>query len=205
MQIVYTSTNIKGAMYRDILAIILGLVLVVWPETAQKYIIMLIGLIFLTTGLTSFIISQKKQDERPRRFLSFNGIGSMVLGLLLLCAPSWFATVFMIFLGFILIIAAVGQFVSLAASRQFGVVSPVSYIFPVLILIAGIVVIFNPFESNIFVFRLFGFTAIFYGITDLLNQYTIKKMRRVNEDKEKMVKMEDGQEVEDAEYEEVKD
>lgn len=203
MQIVYTSSNYKSTVFRAVLAILLGLVLVVWPGVALRYIIMLIGVIFLVTGLISFIVSSRNRSERPRSVAPFNGIGSIILGLLLVGMPSVFATVFMYLLGFILVIAAVGQFVTLSAARKFGHVPAVSYLFPVLILIAGIVVLFDPFKSAESVFILFGVTAIFYGITDLLNQYSIKKLRRINEEKEGIVKMNRGQEVEDAEYEEV--
>lgn len=205
MQIVYTSTNFKGAVYRAILSIILGLVLVIWPGTALKYIIMLIGLLFLITGLIAFIISNRNREERQKSLIPFSGIGSMALGLLLLCLPSTFATIFMFILGFILVIAAVGQFVTLAAARQFGYVSPVSYLFPILILIAGIIVLFDPFTSAESVFILFGITAIFYGVTDLINQYSIRRMRKANEEKEQIVKMDGEPDVEDAEFEEVKD
>lgn len=205
MQLVYTFTNFRSSVFRAILSIALGVVLVIWPGTALKYIIMLIGVIFLITGLVSFIVSYKRRDERPRGLLSFSGIGSILLGLLLVCAPSIFATIFMFILGFILVLAAVGQFVTLAAARQFGYVSPVSYLFPVLILIAGIIVLFDPFQSAESVFVLFGIAVIFYGVTDLLNQYTIKRMRVANEEKEKIMKMEDGTDIEDADFEEIHD
>lgn len=204
MQIVYTSTSYKGAIYRAILAIILGLVLVIWPGTALRYIIMLIGVLFLMTGLIAFIVSNRNREDHRKSLIPFSGIGSMALGVLLLCLPSTFATIFMFVLGFILVVAAVGQFVTLSAARQFGYISPVSYIFPVLILIAGIIVLFDPFKSAESVFILFGVTAIFYGVTDLLNQYSIKRMRKANEEKEQIVKMEGNADVEDAEYEEVK-
>lgn len=203
MQIVYTTTGFKGALSRAILAIIVGLVLVIWPGVALKYIIMIIGAMFLVTGLIAFVVSNRNREDHRRSLVPFSGIGSMALGLLLLCLPSVFTTIFMFILGFILVFAAVGQFVSLAAARQFGVVSPVSYLFPVLILIAGIVVLFDPFKSAESVFILFGITAIFYGITDLMNQYTIRKMRKAVEEHERIEKMEGEPEVEDAEYEEV--
>lgn len=204
MKIVYTFTNYRNSVYRSVLSICLGLVLMIWPGAALKYIIMLIGVIFLLTGLFALVVSNKNREKHPGRMASFTGIGSLILGLLLLCFPSSFATVFMFILGFILVVAAIGQFVTLAAARQFGYVAPVSYLFPVLILIAGIVVLFNPFSSAENVFILFGITIIFYGITDLINQYSINKMRKANDEKEKIERMDEGHEVEDAEYEEIK-
>ena len=93
---------------------------------------------------------------------------------------------------------------TLAAARQFGYVSPVSYLFPVIILIAGIIVLFDPFSSAEGVFILFGATLVFYGITDLINQYAINKLRKSNDEKEKIERMDGRQDVEDADYEEVK-
>lgn len=203
MQIVYTSTNFKGALFRAVFAIILGLVLVIWPGVALRYIVMLTGVIFLVTGLVAFIVSNRNREDHRRSLVPFSGIGSMALGILLLCLPSAFATIFMFILGFILVLGAVGQFVTLSAARHFGAVSPVSYLFPVLILIAGIVVLFDPFKSAESVFILFGVTAIFYGITDLLNQNSIRKMRKANEEKERIVKMEGEPDVEDADFEEI--
>ena len=120
----------------------------------------------------------------------------------------------MFLLGFILVVAAVGQFVTLAAARQFGRIAPVSFLFPVLILIVGIVILFDPFSSAESVFILFGITAVFYGVTDLLNQYSIRKMRKASEEKEKIVKiltilrdtqMGGDSDIEDAEFEEVEE
>ena len=75
---------------------------------------------------------------------------------------------------------------------------------PVIILIAGIIVLFDPFSSAEGVFILFGATLIFYGITDLVNQYAINKLRKSNDEKEKIQRMDGAQDVEDADYEEVK-
>ena len=203
MQIVYTSTNYKSVVYRAVLSIILGVVLVSWPGAALKYIIMLIGLIFLLTGLISYVMTNREREVRSRYFAPFSGIGSLILGLLLLCLPSSFLSIFMFVFGFILVVAAIGQFVTLAAARQFGPVSFVSYLFPVLIFVAGIVILFDPFRSAEGVVIHFGVTSIFYGVTDFINQYAIRKLRKKNEDKEKIVDVASHPDIEDAEYEEV--
>lgn len=204
MKIVYTSTNYRNSIYRSVISILLGLVLVIWPGAAIRYIIMVIGVIFLITGLVSLFLSYRNREEQPGKMASLTGFGSIILGLLLVCFPSSFATILMFLLGFILVVAAVGQFVTLAAARQFGHVTPVSYLFPVIILVAGIIVLFNPFSSAEGVFILFGATIIFYGITDLVNQYAIRKLRKSNDEKEKIERMDGKPDVEDADYEEVK-
>lgn len=97
-----------------------------------------------------------------------------------------------------------GAVCDFGSGRQFGYVAPISYLFPVIILIAGIIVLFDPFSSAEGVFILFGATLIFYGITDLVNQYAINKLRKSNDEKEKIQRMDGAQDVEDADYEEVK-
>ena len=204
MQIVYKTSGFRRSLYRAIVAIVLGVVLVVWPDVAMQYIIMFIGGMFLVTGLLAFILSNRNHEEHRRSLVPFSGIGSMALGVLLLAYPDFFTTIFMFILAFILILAAVGQFVSLAAARRFGVVSPLSYLYATLILVAGIVVMFNPFTTAEGVFILFGITAIFYGITDLLNQRTIRKIRKVKDRQEQIQREEHGDNIEDVEYEEIK-
>lgn len=204
MRIIYTAADYKNSMYRSVLAIILGLVVMLWPGAAIKYIIMLIGIIFLVTGLISFIVSYQNKDKQSGGLTSFSGIGSIVLGVLLLCIPSSFATIFMFLLGFVLVIAAIGQFVTLAAARQFGYAAPVGYLFPVLILIAGIVILFDPFKSAESIFIIFGLTAVFYGITNLVNQYKINKLRKEQDFHKKEKKMQAEGDIEDTDYEEVK-
>ncbi|MSA66241.1 hypothetical protein GKD43_14585 [Odoribacter splanchnicus] len=51
MQIVYTTSNFKGGIYRAVLAILLGLALLIWPADALKYVVMLIGIVFLASVL----------------------------------------------------------------------------------------------------------------------------------------------------------
>ncbi len=204
MQIVYMTSGFKATLYRDVLALVLGLLLVIWPDVALKYIIMVIGAMFLLIGLIAFIVSRKNHEDRRRSLVPFSGIGSMAFGLLLLSFPSFFTTIFMFILGVLLLFAAVGQLITLATIRRFGTVSAWSYLYAVLILIAGIVVLFNPFTSAETVLMLFGCTAIFYGVTDLFNQYNVRKIRKIKEEQENIHHFGQLEEVEDADYEEIK-
>ena len=203
MQIVYMTSGFKTILYRAILAIILGIVMIIWPDVALQYIIMFIGIMFLITGMIAFIVSNRNHEEHRRSLVPFSGIGSMAFGVLLLAFPTFFTTIFMFILGFLLVLAAIGQFVSLATARQFGIVSPLSYLYAAFILLAGIVVLFNPFSSAESVFMFFGITAIFYGITDLLNQRTIRKVRKMKEEQEQIQRIEQDNDIVDAEFEEV--
>ena len=117
MQIIYTSGNYKRTVVKSIVAIVLGLVLVLWPTEVLNYTVKIIGAVFCVTGIISFLVSMRDQDERSARGLtSFNGIGSIVLGILLWSMADFFTNMLMYLLGFILIVAGIGQLVNLIIS-----------------------------------------------------------------------------------------
>ena len=140
MKIVYSKTTYRNVGYRALIAILMGVVLVVWPDVALKSLVMFIGFLFLFSGIMASIISYRRQqaEERQGSMFSMNGVGSIILGALLISVPLFFTTILMFLLGGILVLAAIAQLAGLSMARQMGNVSVVNYIFPVLILLAGV-------------------------------------------------------------------
>lgn len=203
MQIMYSSGNYKRTMIKSLVAIVLGIVLVVWPTEVLNYTVKIFGAVFCVTGIVSFLLSMREREGQSARGLtSFNGIGSILFGILLWSMADFFTNMLMYLLGIILIVAGIGQLVMLTAARKFGHISLVSYLFPVLILLAGMIVFANPFTAKESIITFFGAVSIFYGITDLINQYKINQMRKATQVEEQKQKM-GGGEIEDADYEEV--
>ena len=196
MRIVYSKTTFRNAVYRALISVIIGVVLIAWPDVALKSIVMFIGALFLLTGIMAFVASYRRQqaEQRADGLLSLNGIGSMVLGILLISIPLFFTT----------ILAAIAQLVTLSAARQLGYISPMNYFFPILIMLAGLVVVFRPWGSAEYVVIILGITSMFYGITDLISQYGIHKMRKHWEEEEQKKKLDGDRDIEDTDYEEVK-
>lgn len=202
MKIIYSKTTYKNAVYRASVSILIGLVLVIWPDVALKSLVMFIGALFLISGIMSFIISYRRQqaEGRTEGMFPLNGAGSILLGVLLISIPLFFTTILMFILGCVLLLAAIAQLATLSMARQLGSISPVNYVFPMLILMAGFIIIFRPWGSAAYVVVILGVTAIFYGITDLISQRTMNKLRKQYEEKEQREKR---GEIEDADYEEV--
>ncbi|GHV63769.1 membrane protein [Bacteroidia bacterium] len=198
MQFFILKTSFKNVVLRSILAILLGVVLIIWKDVALQYSVMLVGAFFLVTGLTSFIASYQKFREAAKvnALHPINGIGSSLLGLLLMLAPLFFARVLMSIMGAMFVFGAITQYMSLTATKQ---MPKASYLFPTAVLIAGIVVIFLPQDSAKLIIVLLGCTAIFYGLTELIGKYKIKKLREKFEQSHNM----SGETTVDTEYEEV--
>lgn len=201
MKIIYGKTTYRNVVFRALISIALGVVLVLAPSRALESFVMFIGFLFLFSGILSSVVAYRRQqlEERPGSMLSMNGLGSIILGVLLISVPLFFTTILMFLLGGILVLAAIAQLATLSMARQFGHVPPVNYLYPVLILLAGMIVIFRPWGSAAYVVVILGYTAIFYGITDLIRHYQINKLRK-QYDVEHPSRHAD---IEDADYEEV--
>ena len=149
------------SIIRCICALVIGVLLVAWPEAAILYLVITIGVLFLVPGLFSLsgYLIRGKQDGS--RFLLF--------GLWLMIMPAFFVGILMYVLGAVLVLAGISQIVNLSAARSWTVVPGGFFVIPVLVLIAGIVVLFNPFTAAAVPFIILGVSSIVYGLSDLIN------------------------------------
>lgn len=110
----------KGLSYsflRAVCALVIGLVLVMFPNQAGDYFVITIGVIFLVPSLIS-IIGYYAQNAEVRRRFPIEGIGSLLFGLWLVIMPGFFADLLTFVLGFILVMGGVQQIASLSAARR---------------------------------------------------------------------------------------
>ena len=103
--------SMNYSLIRTICALVIGLVLVLWPDAAINYIVITIGVLFLIPGFIVLIgyFGTKPEPGVSRRF-PIEGVGSLLFGLWLVTMPGFFADVLMFLLGFILIAGIVALF-----------------------------------------------------------------------------------------------
>lgn len=168
----------KGLSYsflRVICALVIGLILVMFPDQASDYLVITIGIVFLVPSLIS-IIGYFAQSAGMRRRFPIEGVGSLLFGLWLIIMPGFFADLLTFVLGFILVMGGVQQIASLSAARRWTTVSAGFYVVPVLILLAGLLALFNPTGVRSTAFIIIGISSLVYAASDLLNWF--KFMRR---------------------------
>lgn len=166
------------SLIRMLCALIIGLVLVLFPDAAANYIVITIGVLFLIPGLISLFgyFAIKPQEGRSYRF-PIEGIGSLLFGLWLVAMPDFFADVLMFLLGFILMLGGVQQIASLTMARRWMRVPAGYYIVPVLILLAGLTSLFNPTGARNTVFIIIGVSSIIYALSELVNWFKFSRRR----------------------------
>ncbi len=166
-----TKFNSTSPYISSVLAIILGSSMVAWPGMVLDSIMTFLGWFLLILGGLPIIYSLVKKLP-----VSFMSAVFLIAGIIILLFGGLFLSVMMWVFGIILIFAAINQFNILSAARNNGyTVQSFSYISPVVLLVVGMITIFNPFVANLALVRFFGFGVLFYGVTMLVNQLTIKK------------------------------
>lgn len=170
--------TINASILRSLFAIILGFVLVLWPETAIIYLVITIGILFILPGVFSvlhYFTRDKSEETASTRMFPVEGAGSILFGAWLVITPGFFVNILMYLLGALLVIAGIQQMVALTSFRKWQIVPWGFYILPLLILITGVTILAYPFGAAANTFILFGVASIFYGGFELLNWYKFQK------------------------------
>ena len=192
--------NNSYGYYKSIIALVLGIVLVVWPESAVNLIIIVLGALALLFGTVSIVVSLKKEESESNKksLLTMNGLASVVLGLVLIIFPTFFAGVVMFLFGAMLLVSGVFEISNLVSLKK-SVDIPVSlFVGPVITALCGIIIFFNPFATTKLIFIFFGASLILYAITSYLSTHKVNSL--LNDLKSKSEK---DSFVKDVDFEEV--
>ena len=169
----------KGISYsflRAVCALVMGLLLVMFPEQAGNYLVITIGVVFMVPSLIG-LIAYFTQDAAVRRRFPVEGVGSLLFGLWLVIMPGFFANLLTFVLGFILLMGGIQQIASLMAARRWTVVPWGFYLLPVLILVAGLVALFNPMGVQRTTFLILGISSLLYALIELVSWFKFMRLR----------------------------
>jgi hypothetical protein len=106
------------------------------------------------------------------------GIGSVILGLVLVLTPNTFINGLMYILGVIMVLGGVNQLMSLIAARRLGSIPFGFWITPSIILLVGLFVLLKPGESAELPLIILGWCSLLYGVTELINALKIHRLRK---------------------------
>lgn len=172
--------KIDNTVLRGAFAIILGLVLILWPEAAINYLVIVIGVLFIVPGVISLVGYFRARSKNAGLSPSFpiESAGSVIFGLWLVSMPTFFVNILMYVLGVLLILAGIQQMVSLTSARKQAAISPLFYIFPIAILICGVVILARPFAAAATAFIFLGVVSLVYGAGELYGWYRFSRLKQ---------------------------
>ncbi len=194
----------QSSIFRAICAIIVGVLLIKYPQEGVTWLTITIGCLFLLSGIISLIAywNAKKHagdytiTDQQGRVISGTkptfpivGLGSVILGLTLALRPETFINGLMYILGAIMILGGINQLMALFSARRFASVSLGYWIGPSLVLLVGLFVIFKPMETAEMPLLILGWCSLVYGVTEMINSLKIysirKKVERQQKDSER--------------------
>ncbi len=175
---------LQSSVFRAICAIVIGILLIKFPDNTVTGITIAIGVLFLISGLVSCIAyfqarrnaGEYKIYDAEGHLISgamptfpIVGVGSIILGLILALSPTAFVSALMYIIGAMLILGAINLFWGLIAARRFGNISLLFYVLPTVILVIGLYVMIKPLAPVSTAMFVLGWCTLLYGITELIN------------------------------------
>lgn len=167
----------------SICALIMGILLVAFPEPTMVYLVITIGVLFLLPGLYGlffYFFQRRKQAVEGRMYFPVLALGSAILGIWLIVMPVFFVNILMYLLGALLLVGGLNLLAGCWAQRECGKVPVIFYLIAVLVIIAGLVVLFDPFGVAAGSLVIMGVTAIVYSITDLVRLWRYYRLMNKN-------------------------
>lgn len=167
----------------SIVMVVLGVFLMFLPETTALMICKIVGVIIFICGVIKFI-SYFVNDTYGLAF-QFDfalGIFTMLIGLILVFHPKNVISFVNVVIGIFVIIDGAFKLQTSKEAKQFGIDNWwLILILAALTSIAGLLLIFNPFEEMLALSVIIGIALIADGIENLcVAIYTIKLVKRFN-------------------------
>lgn len=193
---------IQSSLARAVSAIIMGVLLIKYREQTVTWLTIVIGILFFLSGVIScaaYFVARRREsdvqlfDADGRQLSGFKisfpltGLGSIVLGLILALMPNAFISWLMFILAAMLIIGAIGQFVSLTAITRTFRVGIYFWIMPSVILLIGLLALIRPSAIASAPLFVIGWCMLLYGVSESVNSIKFyllrKKMKEAAEKK----------------------
>lgn len=189
---------INSSLFRALCTLIVGVLLIMYPDKAKQGLIVAIGLLFIIPGLATVVMyyvrkhdEEKALAENPesalpatRPMFPLAGWGSLLLGVGIILMKGEFLVYLHIILAAILILLSIATFITLVRSSKYWHIGLFNYIMPIVVFIVGALIIFKVLseveEPTIFLiiglaFAFYGLVEIYFSIRIFKGQHDYKK------------------------------
>ncbi len=166
----------KTSMIFSIILFIVGLFLLIKPETTLYAISYIIGILLILWGIVP-VISFLTDKER-KSYLEFDficGVFALIFGLIIIINPDMIGSIIPLLIGIWMVINGVTKLEYSINLKKYEVNSNNSIIISLIILICGIVLIINPFKGAVILTKIIGLFILIYSVLDIIECHTLKK------------------------------
>lgn len=208
---------LQSSLLRAVVAIIVGVLLVKYREDTMRWMTIAAGILFFLSGLISVIVYYYEKREIARSPYTFDqtgneirrhspifpfiGVGSMLLGIILMVMPTDLLIGVTYVLGAMLILGSASQLFNLFMSRRFWSIPIIYWLFPTILLGIGILVVAKPMETATLPLKIIGWALMVFGVVECVNAFSIFRARKkflLEQEKATAMEQENNTTIEDA-------
>lgn len=165
--------------------VIIGVLLLINPDTFTRAVLTAFGVVMLIIGVTHVIKYFKRKDESLFPALRLTaGIISLIIGVIFTFFTSLIMGVFSliaVIYGIILLVSGVFKMQDFFQAKKYKPYVPVViFLSAAVSVILGLIIIINPFETTLLVFRFAGISMLVGAVTDIITLILIGKSARKN-------------------------
>lgn len=176
------------SMYRtsvvfSIMLCLIGIFLLSKPEVTLHAISYLIGIILIVWGIIPIItFITNKEKESYLEFSFICGVFSCLFGIIIMINPNIIGSIIPFLIGTWMIINGIIKLsYSITLNKESN--ATISIMISIIILICGLLLIFNPFGGAVVLTKLIGVFTIIYSLLDLIECFTLKRtVKKFNKD-----------------------
>lgn len=171
------STFFKNLQSRSltqiVLTFVIGLALLIWPHTILQFVTYVLAAYLLFLSVQNLVPAwQRRRNTVGRDPQMTLGWVLLILALLVLVFTPALLSMIPIVLGLLILITGIGAFMNARRPREFVNKSHApQYVYSILIMVLGLLLLLNPFHSVLLGLRLCGVAMIIIAGRDVWDRY----------------------------------
>lgn len=175
MKTVQTNIIVQASLF-----IVLGLVLLLMPDTALVTVVYLIAIVFAISAAVSLVAYfRQSSPSYHMQGALITGIFLAVIALIMFCFPFAVAGIVSILLGAVLILCGIANAVRSVTLRAVGgPIWIVGLVVGILVAFGGVLIIWNPFETTVVLVMVLGVLLVCNGASSLVIELSARKERK---------------------------
>ncbi|MEI5993500.1 HdeD family acid-resistance protein [Candidatus Enterococcus mansonii] len=169
----------KYALLRGIVYIIFGFLILINPRSVFQLAVYFISAYIAIMGILNLYDGFKVKKVTGTYGMSFlGGILLIVMAGIVLVFAKGIVSILPIFLGLVIVVVGVTRGIQSINLRSYATVNWLPMlIYSVVLVLAGLVLTFNPFSSLLVLFQLFGGILIFMGIGEMTSYFQLRHIK----------------------------
>lgn len=166
----------RHMILQSIISIVLGVLLIAWPQITTMTLIYLMGAYAAIAGLFDLI-----NYYRNRHLTNFvdgdliGGIFLLIIALIIFVFPRAVASVFTIIIGIMVLLSGIVNMVRALEAKKYDEKGWIAvFLLNIVVTSGGILIIINPFSSAVTLVLILGILTLTKGIVDLVSFFMLK-------------------------------